>query len=55
MSGTSSMTNKVSTDSRERWAALDSRNERLVSAADPVIAELRRDQDDDDEELPAAS
>ncbi len=61
MSGTTSVRNTVSTDSRGRWAALDSQNERLVSAADPLVAELRPvpelhpDDDDDAEVLPAAS
>jgi hypothetical protein len=34
-----------SDDIRQRWAALDSRNERLVDASDPVVLDLNRDRD----------
>ncbi|GEM_PF-2334234 len=40
MSGTST------SDSSQRWAALDSRNERLVEASHPLLRALDRDQPD---------
>jgi hypothetical protein len=43
-----------STDDREQWAALDQKNERLVDASHPLLAELRRDYPDIDRSLPAA-
>jgi hypothetical protein len=51
MSGAST----ASADDRERWAALDKRNERLVDPSHPLLAELRRDHPDIDRSLRAAS
>jgi hypothetical protein len=46
-------------DIRQRWAALDSENERLVDASDPLLLDLYRDRDRDaagqPDQLPAAS
>ncbi len=45
-------------DIRQRWAALDSKHERLVDGADPLVLDLNRDRDHDGElprQLPAAS
>lgn len=54
MSGTSK-SGTGNGDSAQRWAALDQRNERLVDASHPLLAELRRERADADQELPAAS
>jgi hypothetical protein len=57
MSGTSKAETS-SPDSRALWAALDSKNERLIDASHPLLADLRRDRrdrDDSDQVLPAAS
>lgn len=40
-------------DDRDRWAALDKQNERLVDPSNPLLADLRLDQPDIDRSLPA--
>ncbi|HVB44577.1 MAG TPA: hypothetical protein VNF47_18015 [Streptosporangiaceae bacterium] len=35
-------------DGRQRWAALDSKHERLVDTSDPLLRELNRDRTDRD-------
>jgi hypothetical protein len=55
MSGTSSTTNTVSADSRERWADLDRQNERLVDATHPLLIQPRRDQADNAEVVQAVA
>ncbi len=45
----------ASTDSIERWAALDKQNERVVDATHPLVAELARGRPSMQENLPAAS
>jgi len=56
MSGTStSNKGKGNGDAGQRWAALDKQNERLVDDSHPLLAELRRDPADFDDDLPAAS
>jgi len=45
----------ASADDRERWAALDQQNERLVEPSHPLLAELRRLHPDIDRSLQAAS
>jgi hypothetical protein len=46
-------------DVRQRWAALDSRNERLVDASDPLVLDLNPARDRDaagqPRQLPTAS
>jgi hypothetical protein len=54
MSGTS-RSSRGNTDDGQRWAALDKRNERVVDATHPLLAELRRERAELREELPAAS
>lgn len=54
MSGTSK-SSTGSTDGRQRWAALDKQNERLVDPSHPLLAELRQERIDIDRDLPAAS
>ncbi len=54
MSGTT-RSGASSAESNQRWAALDQQNERLVDASHPLLAELRRQPADLDDELPAAS
>jgi hypothetical protein len=56
MSGITSMTKAGGANSQERWAALDSQNERLVDATHPLLTALRRTaQDDERHQLPTAS
>ena len=54
MSG-SSTANTLNADDRQRWAALDKQNERLVDASHPLLVDLRRDHPEVDRTLPAAS
>lgn len=54
MSGTS-LVDAGNSDSRQRWAALDSQHERLVDASDPLLSELTRDRADRDRSLQVAS
>jgi hypothetical protein len=54
MSGSSTSSTAIQEGS-QRWAALDKQHERLVDAAHPLLAELRRDRPDIDRTLPAAS
>jgi hypothetical protein len=50
------MTKASGADSQERWAALDSQNERLVDATHPLVVALRKvDTGDAERALPAAS
>jgi len=54
MSGTA-MSGTSGSESNQKWADLDSKNERLVDATHPLLAELQRPRPDRDVSLPAAS
>ncbi len=54
MSGTSK-SGTADAESSQRWAALDKRNERLVDASHPLLAELRGERSEPGSELSAAS
>jgi hypothetical protein len=48
------MSGTTNSDSSQQWAALDSRNERLVEASHPLLRTLKRDKPENDRPAAAA-